>query len=1020
MRLNVSAWSIRRPIPAAVAFSVLLILGLVSFRTMSVTRFPNIDIPIVQVLVTQSGAAPSELESQVTKKVEDAVSSINGVWHIISTVTDGSSSTMIQFTVGSVDIDRALNDVKDQIAKIRSDLPRTIDEPIISRIDIEGLPIVTYAASAPGLSVEQLSWFIDDSVARDLQSIHGVGEVKRFGGVDREIRVSLDPEKLLALGVTAATVNEQVRADNVDLGGGRGEVAGQEQAIRTLAGARSVAELAALPIALPGGRKVRLDELATVTDGAAEPRTFTRLFDEPIVAFGVTRAKGASDVTVDELIAKRLAAIEAAHPEVKFTKVDTQVDSELGNYHSTMETLIEGAALAVVVVFIFLRDLRATLVTAVALPLSVIPTFWAMDAIGFSLNLVSLLAITLVTGILVDDAIVEIENIVRHMRMGKSAYRASLEAADEIGLAVIAISLSIAAIFSPVSFMGGIAGQYFRQFGLTVAIAVMFSLMVARFVTPVLAAYFLRAPHDHVHRDGAVMRFYTRLVRASLRHRWVTLFAGAVIFAASLWSTQLLPSGFIPADDYGRALLAIELPPGSRLEDTDRVTRAISEKLRAMPEVRSALIFGGKLMGGADDEPRKATLVINFVHKSKREATQKDLQLRIGAILADQPDVRYWFLKDNGQRDLQLIVAGPDIKVINDTANQIASEMRSIPMIENPISTAELDRPELRITPKPQVAADLGVSTEALSETIRVATLGDIDANLAKFNAGDRLIPIRVMLDEAARAHVGLLADLRVATGGGAHDAALGGGGLLGQPRTDRHQSLRPHAAGDDRRRPARRRCARGRGRGDPRPADSEKSAAGGRDPRDRRRRDHERGVRILRRGDGRGPDDRLRALGALVRQFPAADHNSHFAAALDRRRDHRPSHHPQGDVDAGRDRHSHADGHRHQERDHAGRFRGRGDRPRLAAPRGAGRGRTQARAADRDDDDRDGRGHVPLGAGLGRRRRLPFADGDRGDRRPRHVDDAVAGVCAGGVHGDGRLGPARVAPHEPLRRRAG
>src|SRR5271163_192222 len=767
MRLNVSAWSIRKPIPSIVMFAVLFLLGVVSFRTMSITRFPNIDIPIVQVLITQSGAAPSELESQVTKTVEDSVAGLNGVWHTVSTVTDGSSSTIVQFTVGSVDIDRALNDVKDQIAKIRTDLPRTIDEPIISRVDIEGLPIVTYAASAPTLSVEQLSWLIDDTVARDLQSIHGVGEVKRFGGVDREIRVALDPEKLLALGVTAATVNEQVRADNVDLGGGRGELAGQEEAIRTLAGARSVADLAALPIALPGGRKVRLDELATVTDGAAEPRTFTRLFDEPIVAFGVTRAKGASDVTVDQLIAKRLATIEAAHPEVKFTKVDTQVDSELGNYHSTMETLIEGAALAVVVVFIFLRDLRATLVTAVALPLSIIPTFWAMNAIGFSLNLVSLLAITLVTGILVDDAIVEIENIVRHMRMGKSAYRASLEAADEIGLAVIAISLSIAAIFSPVSFMGGIAGQYFRQFGLTVAIAVMFSLMVARFVTPVIAAYFLRAPHDHTHRDGAVMRFYTRLVRASLRHRWLTLFAGAVIFAASLWSTQLLPSGFIPADDYGRALLAIELPPGSRLDDTDRVTRAISDKLRVMPEVRSALIFGGKLMGGADDEPRKATVVINFVHKSKREATQKDLQLTIGAILADQPDIRYWFLKDNGQRDLQLIIAGPDMDVINTTANQIASEMRAIPTIENPISTAELDRPELRITPRRQVAADLGVSTEALSETIRVATLGDIDANLAKFNAGDRLVPIRVELDEAARGDIGRLEDLRVATASG-------------------------------------------------------------------------------------------------------------------------------------------------------------------------------------------------------------------------------------------------------------
>ncbi len=766
MRINVSAWSIRRPIPALVAFAVLTLLGIVSFRQMAITKFPNIDIPIVQVRITQSGAAPSELESQVTKKVEDAVSNVSGVWHMISTVTDGSSVTTIQFVVGSVNIDRALNDVKDQIAKIRTDLPRTIDEPIISRIDIEGLPIVTYAASAPGMSAEQLSWFIDDTVARQLQGVKGVGEVKRTGGVDREIRVSLDPEKLLALGVTAATVNAQVFADNIDLGGGRGEIAGQEQAIRTLAGARTLDDLAALPIALPGGRKVRLDELGTVTDGAAEPRTFARLFDEPIVAFGVTRAKGASDVTVDRLVAERLQRIHAEHPEVAFTKVDTQVENELGNYASTMETLIEGALLAVVVVLVFLRDLRATLVTALALPLSIIPTFWAMDAIGFSLNLVSLLAITLVTGILVDDAIVEIENIVRHMHMGKSAYRASLEAADEIGLAVIAISLTIVAIFSPVSFMSGIAGQYFRQFGLTVAIAVLFSLLVARFITPVIAAYFLRATHEPTPRDGAVMQFYTRLVRASVRHRWLTLAAGVMIFVASLMATRLLPSGFLPADDQGRALLAVELPPGSMLADTDRVTRSISDELRAMPEVRSVLIYGGQILGSGA-EPRKATFVVNFVKKTEREASQKVLQARIGAMLARTPDIRYWFVQDNGQRDLSLIVAGPDIDAINDTANQLASEMRSIPAIENPISTAELDRPELRIEPKRQLAADLGVSTEALSETIRVATLGDIDANLAKFNAGDRLVPIRVELDESARRDIGRLQDLRVGTASG-------------------------------------------------------------------------------------------------------------------------------------------------------------------------------------------------------------------------------------------------------------
>ena len=561
MRLNVSAWSIRTPMPSVVMFLVLVILGIVSFRSLPITRFPNIDIPIVQVTITQSGAAPSELEAQVTKKIENAIAGVNGIWHIISTLSDGASVTVVQFNIG-VNTDRALNDVKDQIAKIRADLPRTIDEPIVQRIDIEGLPILTYAASAPDRSVEDVSWFVDDVVARALQSIRGVGEVRRSGGVDREIRVALDPRKLLSLNTTAANVSRQLRATNVDISGGRGEIAGQEQAIRTLAGTTRVEDLAALPIALSSTRKARLDELGTVTDGAAEQRTFARLDGKPVVAFGITRAKGASDAVVSELVARRVAKIQAEHPEYQISLVDTQVEYTLGNYRSAMETLIEGALLSIIVVFLFLRDMRATLVSAVALPLSAIPTFWVMSQLGFSLNVVSLLAITLVTGLLVDDAIVEIENIVRHMRMGKSPYRASLEAADEIGLAVIAISLTIVAVFAPVSFMGGIAGQYFRQFGLTVAIAVLFSLLVARLITPLMAAYLLRNNHGQVEeRDGPILRAYTALVRWSVRHRWVTLAAGLALFAASIASTRLLPSGFLPAEDTGRTLLAVELPP---------------------------------------------------------------------------------------------------------------------------------------------------------------------------------------------------------------------------------------------------------------------------------------------------------------------------------------------------------------------------------------------------------------------------------------------------------------------------
>ena len=655
MNWNISAWSIRTPVPSLVLFMVLIALGYVSFGQLAVTRFPNIDLPIVQVRVYQSGAAPSELEVQVTKKIEDAIAGVNGVKHQTSAVTEGSSVTTIEFRL-EVNQDRALNDVKDAIARIRSELPRTIEEPIVTRIEVEGLPIVTYGARAPGMTPEELSWFVDDVVIRALQGVKSVSQIERFGGVDREIRVALDPDRLLAFGITAGDVNKQLRATNVDLAGGRGEIAGREQAIRTLAGKQTVADLAATTIVLPRGRKVRLDELGTVTDSTAEPRTFATLDGRPVVAFAISRAKGASDVVVAADVAKKVDELRKAHPGAELKLIDSMVVYTLGAYHSTMKTLIEGAILAIAVVFVFLRDWRATLIAAVALPLSIIPAFWAIEAAGFSLNLVSLLAITIVTGILVDDAIVEIENIVRHMRMGKSPYRAALEAADEIGLAVIAITFTIVAVFVPVSFMGGIAGQYFKQFGLVVAFAVLFSLLVARLVTPLLAAYFMR-PSRHEDREGWMLRAYTRLVRWSVTHHYKAVGLGLLIFAGSIGSFYLLPSGFLPADDQSRLLLAVELPPGSRVDDTRAVTEAVAAKVRERPEVRSVFVNGGRVMGSGA-EVRKATLVINLTPKEKRTVSQDQVRLAIGASLADMPDIRFWFLKDNGQRQFQLVASG--------------------------------------------------------------------------------------------------------------------------------------------------------------------------------------------------------------------------------------------------------------------------------------------------------------------------------------------------------------------------
>ncbi|KPF71140.1 ABC transporter permease [Bosea sp. AAP35] len=821
MDINFSAWSIRKPVPSILLFVVLCVLGLLSFSKLPVTRFPNIDVPLVSVTITQSGAAPSELESQVSKRVEDAVANITGVKHVMSTLTDGQSSTVIEFRL-ETNTDRAVNDVKDAIAKVRADLPRTIDEPIIQRIDVEGQSILSYGAFSAGMTLEQLSWHVDDVVARELQGLKGVGRVDRYGGVDREIRISLDPDRLLALGTTAGEVNRQIRATNVDLAGGRGEVGGQEQAIRTLAGARTVAELAETKIILGGGREVRLKELGRVEDSNSEPRSFGRLDKSPVVSFSVFRAKGSSELSVKDVVAARIDELNTRFPDITLRPIDDAVAYTYGNYKAAMTTLLEGAALAVLVVFLFLKNWRATLITAIALPLSAIPTFWAMELMGFSLNLVSLLGITLVTGILVDDAIVEIENIVRHMKMGKSPYRAAMEAADEIGLAVIAITLTIVAIFAPVSFMGGVAGQYFRQFGLTVAVAVLFSLLVARLITPMMAAYLMKPVKHEEAKDGVVMRGYVGLLKATTASRrlpfwprfdgsgrwrsipfnmsYVTLVLGFAFLWGSIHATTLLPTGFIPDEDTARVVASVELPPGSTLEDTRVTTDKIVDALRTIPEVTQVFVLGGSSPTG-QREVRRAAVTIKLKPKSERTARQKDLKVVIAQKLASVPDVRAWYVNERGEREMAFSILSRDGAALDEAVARIESRMRQVDGYLNVATSGSLSRPELTVRPKLEAAASLGVTPEAISEAVRVATIGDVGANLAKFNAGDRLVPIRVQLDEAARADIRNIAALRVTNTSGVSiplTAVADIGFGEGPSSIDRYDRVRRAAIGAD------------------------------------------------------------------------------------------------------------------------------------------------------------------------------------------------------------------------------
>jgi hydrophobe/amphiphile efflux-1 (HAE1) family protein len=753
--MNLSTWSIRNPVPPIALFLVLCIIGLVSFDRLPITRFPNIDMPIVTVTIAQPGAAPVELTSQVVKPVEDAVFGISGVRHVTSTATDSSTVITIEFELDT-DTDRALNDVKDAVSGVREELPDAISEPIIKRLDVTGLSIMTYAVSDPTRSIEELSYLVDDVLARDLQTVDAVGKVTRLGGSEREIKVELEPDRLLALGITASDISHQLLATNINLGGGRGTLAGQEFSIRALGSVDTVQALAATSLALPNGRTIRLDDLGTVIDGPSEARSFAMLNGQPVVSFGVFRATGKSDLDASDGVKRKLAEFTERYPDINLSLVDDTTVYTDGNYSSAMETLYEGALLAVIVVFAFLRNWRATIITAVAIPLSIIPTFFVMDWLGFSLNTISLLGITLVTGILVDDAIVEIENIVRHIKMGRPAYEASEEAASEIGLTVIAISFTIVAVFAPVSFMGGIAGQYFKQFGLTVAVAVLFSLLVARLITPMMAAYFLKdAPEPDVKPDGPIMRSYMSVLTWTLDHRAMTLGIGLAIFAGSLFSATLLPTEFVPRSDEGRSAFSVELPPGSTLDDTRAVARRLSSETLKMPEVTNVFVEGGS------GDISKANVSIFYSPKDTRESSF-ELERRIATALRDIPDIKLNILNNNGQRDVQIIVLGDSVDVVSAAAIELAGQIADIPELANVSSTATRTRPEIRITPKPELAAQLGITASALASTIRVATIGDTTANLAKFNTGERQIPITVRMREEVRKDLFKMAGQRI------------------------------------------------------------------------------------------------------------------------------------------------------------------------------------------------------------------------------------------------------------------
>jgi len=761
---NISAWAIRHPVTPIVLFVVLFFLGVVAFIRLPINLNPDVSFPIVNVTINQPAAAPTEMETQIAQKVEGSISSIGNVRHIQTVITEGTVFISTEFQIGTP-IDRAVTDVRDAVARVRNDLPQGIFEPQVERESVDGGAFAYYAVSTTTLTPAELSWTIDNTITKRLLAVPGVARVGRVGGVDREIRVELDPGRMQAMGLTAVEVNEQLRQLNLDAAGGRAQVGGGEQAIRVLGGAKTAAALADTQIIVRGGKFARLSDIAEVRDGIAEVRNMARLDGRPATAFSVYKAMGASDVSTAEGVTKEIAKILAETPAVQIHRMFTTVDHTVKTYHSALSALIEGSVLAVVVVWFFLRSWRATLISALAIPLSAVPTFAFMQWIGFTLNQMTLLALSLVAGVLVDDAIVEIENIVRHMRMGKSGFRAALDAADEIGLAVVATSFTIIAVFLPVSFMGGLSGQFFKQFGLTVAAAVFVSLMVARMITPVLAAYALRSDSIAAHNDtGPIMSSYLMALRWCVANRWKTIGAGTLFFVISVGGAAAIPKSFVPPEDIATSLLNIELPPGGTLQRTAEVSAQAAVILRTSPQVTNIVEFIG-----FERDVSTAQLFVNLVPRAARSMSQKQWEQGMMPALNQVPDGHLSFngFGIGGGRDVTLFLIGDDAVTLERTGHDLLEQMRGLKELRGVRINGDLPRPEIVVHPRLDIAAQLGVSVQSISQTMRIATLGDLPQNGAKFSLSDRQIPIRVSLPENARQDLTTLENLPVPTAAG-------------------------------------------------------------------------------------------------------------------------------------------------------------------------------------------------------------------------------------------------------------
>lgn len=745
--------SLKRPVFATVTILALVALGLISYIGLNINDYPEVEFPYVVVTIVQKGASPEQVETKIAQKLEEAIGQISGVKHIYTTAREGVCTTVAEFTLETRP-EVAAQDVRDKIGATRKDLPADIDEPVIARFDPSAMPVLSLAVTGDQ-SIREMTTLVDDLIKKRIETIYGVGNINIYGSEKREIQIKLDKDRLAAYGLTTAEVVESLRNENMEVPGGKVSSGDREMTLRTAGDINKVRDFASLPVARRAGVQLYVRDIATVTDGTEERSSFSRYQGRPAIGIDIVKQSGSNTVVVADKIKKAVEDLKKELPPG--VQLDIVRDNSVyirDAVRDVVKTIFEGSVLAVIMVFIFLKDWRSTLISALAIPTSIISTFFAMKIFGFTLNFMSLMALSLAVGLLIDDAIVVIENIVRHLRTGKTPFDAAKEATAELGLAVTATTLTVVAVFLPVGMMTGVVGQFFKQFGITVVFSVLVSLLVAFTLVPLLSSRYLkkeeRAPKGPLGKFLAwfnrgfesVTGTYAGFLRVVLRNRWKTLGLALVLFVGSLMLVRFLGSSFVPSSDMGECTVVAELDAGLNLDAAGKVTDELENIIRGYPEVVKI---------DSTTETEKITVFVKTVDKRDRERTISEIAADMRQRLKSVPGVRVSVNVQAGlntEKTVQFRLLGDDLNELQTYAEAAQRIMESIPGAVDVGSSYKPGKPEGQIRIKHDLASDLGISTGQVADTLRTLFNGVV---VSQFEEGEDRFDVRVRLADEQR-----------------------------------------------------------------------------------------------------------------------------------------------------------------------------------------------------------------------------------------------------------------------------